>query len=112
MDNDFQAPPGDDSSPPRHFALLAGVFEGGLVVVAVGLGWLVGQDPLESLRWSAADAAWGAVATVPLLVVDVWEHAYYLRYQNRRADYIKAWWNVVSWEDVSRRYAEARAAAK
>ena len=47
-------------------------------------------------------------ATIPLLVIDIWEHAFYLQYKNVKADYVTAFWNTVNWQDVSKRLTEAR----
>ena len=49
---------------------------------------------------------------IPLLQVDMWEHAFYLQYKNVKADYVKAFWNVVNWADVQDRFATATGAAK
>ena len=73
-----------------------------------GWAWLVSRgDSLEIVSTPNQDSPIFDGAT-PLLGVDVWEHAYYLRYQNRRPDYIDAWWNVVDWPKVAEGFAAAR----
>jgi Fe-Mn family superoxide dismutase len=90
-----------------------GTFQGQLKQAAVGRfgsgwGWLVfGDGKLQVISTANQDSPY-MQGQVPILGVDVWEHAYYLRYQNRRPDYVDAWWNVVNWNAVAQRYAEAK----
>jgi len=73
-----------------------------------GWAWLVvkhGQLAVESTANQDNPILEGGKAVLGL---DVWEHAYYLKYQNRRAEYIEAWWNVVNWDQAEANYAEAR----
>jgi superoxide dismutase, Fe-Mn family len=73
-----------------------------------GWAWLAAGDKgaLEVFSTANQDSPYLQGKT-PLLGLDVWEHAYYLKYQNKRADYVKAWWNVVKWAKVDELYAEA-----
>jgi Fe-Mn family superoxide dismutase len=72
-----------------------------------GWAWLV-VDKGEPVILSTANQDCPLMAgKTPLLGIDVWEHAYYLKYQNKRADYVDAWWKVVNWDDVADRYKEA-----
>jgi Fe-Mn family superoxide dismutase len=76
-----------------------------------GWSWLVmDKGKLDVVSTANQDSPYMKGQT-PILGLDVWEHAYYLKYQNRRADYIKAWWNVVNWDDVAGRYNEAKKGA-
>jgi Fe-Mn family superoxide dismutase len=70
-----------------------------------GWAWLV-KDAAGKLDISSTANQDSPVSEgkTPLLTLDVWEHAYYLKYQNRRAEYITAWWNVVNWAEVEKRF--------
>jgi Fe-Mn family superoxide dismutase len=73
-----------------------------------GWGWLVASGgKLDVIARPNQDSPLMEGKT-PLLGVDVWEHAYYLKYQNRRPDYLAAWWNTVNWPEVAKRYSAAR----
>ncbi|MEO6914979.1 MAG: Fe-Mn family superoxide dismutase, partial [Chitinophagaceae bacterium] len=76
-----------------------------------GWAWLIEQDgKLVVSSTPNQDNPTMDVAEVkgtPILGVDVWEHAYYLKYQNKRADYLAAFWNVVNWDLAGKRYEEA-----
>jgi Fe-Mn family superoxide dismutase len=79
-----------------------------------GWAWLIWKD--GQLRITSTpnqdnplmDVVEEASRGVPILGLDVWEHAYYLKYQNRRADYVKAWWNIVNWEQAEKNFQAAR----
>src|SRR5262249_19295759 len=84
--------------------------EAGMGRFGSGWAWLVlagGKPTIISMANQDSPLMTGQT---PILGVDVWEHAYYLKYQNKRADYIDAWWNVVNWSAVAKRFAEAQAA--
>lgn len=77
-----------------------------LGVFGSGWAWLaVGNGKLEIIKTPNQDSPISQ-GKIPVLGIDVWEHAYYLKYQNRRPEYVEAWWNIVNWEEVERRYAE------
>lgn len=74
-----------------------------------GYGWLVmnNKGELEILSTPNQNTPLKD-GKEPLLIVDVWEHAYYLKYQNRRPEFLENWWNLVNWDKIEERYAEAK----
>ena len=69
-----------------------------------GWAWLVRSDGKIDIYSTANQDSPVMEGKYPVMGLDVWEHAYYLKYQNRRPDYISAWWNVVNWEEIENRF--------
>ena len=70
-----------------------------------GWAWLINTGGKLTIESTANQDSPLSEGKNPILLLDVWEHAYYLKYQNRRADYVDAWWSVVSWSEVAKRFA-------
>jgi Fe-Mn family superoxide dismutase len=85
------------------------VIDAGVNRFGSGWTWLVHDGTGLAVYSTANQDSPFMNADFPILGIDVWEHAYYLKYQNRRPDYLDAWWNVVNWDAVANRYAEALA---
>jgi superoxide dismutase, Fe-Mn family len=81
--------------------------EAGVNQFGSGWSWLVHTGSELAIMGTPNQDNPISFGSTPLLGVDVWEHAYYLKYQNRRPDYIDAWWNVVDWSKVAERFAAA-----
>jgi superoxide dismutase, Fe-Mn family len=88
-------------------ALKQQVNEAGVNRFGSGWTWLVTDGASLSVMSTPNQDSPLAEGKTPLLGIDVWEHAYYLKYQNRRPDYLEAWWNVVNWDEVARRFERA-----
>ena len=88
--------------------LKAAVNDGGVKRFGSGWTWLVWDGTGLALYSTPNQDSPVLKSDVPLLGIDVWEHAYYLTYQNRRPDYLAAWWNIVNWDAVQQRFDAAR----
>jgi Fe-Mn family superoxide dismutase len=89
-------------------ALKEAVNDAGVKRFGSGWTWLVWDGTGLAVRSTPNQDSPLIDSHEPLLGIDVWEHAYYLNYQNRRPDYLAAWWNVVNWDAVAERFAKAR----
>jgi len=82
--------------------------QAGLTRFGSGWAWLVLADgKLQIINTLNQDSPY-MKGQIPIVGVDVWEHAYYLKYQNKRPDYLDAWWHTVNWNAVAKRYSEAK----
>ncbi len=88
--------------------LKAAVNDAGVKRFGSGWTWLVWDGTGLAVKSTPNQDSPVMEGDTPLLGIDVWEHAYYLNYQNRRPDYLEAWWNVVNWEAVAAKFAAAR----
>ena len=73
-----------------------------------GWGWLVYDETYSRIEFMTTEnqtSPW-VFNKMPLFGIDVWEHAYYLKYQNRRPEYIDAWWNIINWDVIEKRFSE------
>jgi superoxide dismutase, Fe-Mn family len=89
-------------------ALKEQVNDAGVKRFGSGWTWLVVDDGSLSVTSTPNQDTPLSEGMTPILGIDVWEHAYYLKYQNRRPDYLTAWWNVVNWPEVARRFETSR----
>jgi len=87
--------------------LKADVNDAGVKRFGSGWAWVVADGGSLSVVSTPNQDSPLMEGKTPILGIDVWEHAYYLTYQNRRPDYLAAWWEVVNWDEVARRYDEA-----
>jgi Fe-Mn family superoxide dismutase len=84
--------------------LKAALNDGGVKRFGSGWTWLIWDGTGLAVKSTPNQDSPLMDSDVPLLGIDVWEHAYYLKYQNRRPDYLAAWWDVVNWDEVARRF--------
>jgi superoxide dismutase, Fe-Mn family len=90
--------------------LKAAINDGGVKRFGSGWTWLIWDGTGLAVQSTPNQDSPLMDDHVPLLGIDVWEHAYYLKYQNRRPDYLAAWWDVINWDEVAKRF-EARGGA-
>ena len=89
-------------------ALKEAINDAGVKRFGSGWTWLIWDGTGLAVKSTPNQDSPVLDSDVPLLGIDVWEHAYYLNYQNRRPDYLAAWWDVVNWDEVAKRFEQAR----